>query len=105
MKLTKKKIVDYLKEKNLYNSLDDFLIDELLYNIHLAKLAKEDLEDRGVVVAINSAGTLFNSNPSVNIYMSSVKMMLNIGRKLSLEPLIRSTMKLNDTEVDDGFDA
>lgn len=102
-KLTKKKVIDYLKDKDIYNDVDEFLVDELLYNIHLANLAKDDIEERGVVVAINTNGTLMNSNPSVNIYMSATKQVLTIARKLNLDSRSRIELKLNAEVEDDGF--
>ena len=104
MRVTKKRITDNLKEKDIYNDIDDFLVDELIYNTKLAQMAKKDINDRGVVVAINAAETLFNTNPSVNVYMSAAKMILNIARKLNLDSRSRVELKLNVELDSDGFD-
>ena len=103
-KLTKPKVVRFLKEKDIYNEIDEFLIDEMLYNLELARQAKADLKKRGVVVPINTEQTLFNTNPSNNIYQASIKQALTICRKLGIDFRSRTELKINVDKEDDGFD-
>ena len=104
MKVTKKKLVTYLKDKGVYDEVDEILITELLYNVELCDELKADIAARGAVVAINTAGTLFNVNPSLNAYQSAAKQIMTICRKLGIDARSRIELKLNIDTVDDGFD-
>jgi len=102
-KLTKPKVIKFLKEKGIYNDIDEFLVDEMLYNLELARQSKADLKKRGIVVAINTEQTLFNTNPSNNIYQTSIKQALTICRKLGIDFRSRTELKINIDVEDDGF--
>lgn len=103
-KKKKQEITDYLKDKGIYEDVDLVLVDELIFNLQLIEELKEDLETRGVVVPINSSGTLFNSNPSLNGYNSALKQVLSISRVLGLSARARAELKINTEEEIDGFD-
>jgi P27 family predicted phage terminase small subunit len=102
-KLTKKKIITYLQGKGIYDDIDESLIDALLAAHDLAGQAKADIDLRGVVVDYNSAGTLKNSNPSVNIFLSASKLQLSYSVKLGLGEKARIDLKINVKEEHDGF--
>ena len=103
-KLTKSKVIKYLTDKGIYNDIDESLIDRLLDSINLADNAKEDIDERGVVVPYNSSGTLLNSNPSINIFLSASKLELAYAVKLGLGEKSRIDLKINTKEITDEFD-
>lgn len=104
MALTKTKLIKFLKSKGVYEqSIDDVLIDELFYNMDISQKSKDDISERGVIVPINKEETLFNTNPSVNIYNTAVKNILNISRKIGLSARDRHELGFDKLVEDDGF--
>ena len=103
--LTKKKIIAFLESKGVYDTIDEYIVEEFLYNLHLAALCKDDLEERGIVVPINSDETLFNLNPSNNAYQTAIKQVLTLSRKMGLDYRSRQELDMLIEEEDDGFDA
>jgi len=104
MALTKTKLVKYLKSKGIYEqAVDEVLIEELFYNMSIAQKSKDDIDLRGIIVPINKEETLFNTNPSVNIYNTAVKNILNISRKMGLSARDRHELGMDKVVEDDGF--
>lgn len=103
MKLTKAKIKKYLSDKGIYDNIDESLIDILLQAIDLCRQAKADIDERGVMVAYNAAGTLLNSNPSINIFLTASKLTLSYATKLGIGEKARIELKINVKEENDGF--
>lgn len=98
--MTKKKIIEYLKDKNIYDDTDIMLVDELIFNIRMVKDCKQEIRDKGVLIDIARADAdreYYQQNPAIAIYNKSIKNILDITRKLSLSPIDRSTLKI-DTE-------
>ena len=104
MELKKKKLIEFLKEKNLYNDVADYLIDEMLYQMKLMKLLEADLDERGVTIPINKEATLFNSNPSLGALNAASKQIHTILRKLCIDPRSLTELKLNIKVETDGLD-
>ena len=103
-KTTKKQIIAYLKKKKVYEDIDELLITELLYNLTLMEDLKADILTRGTVVAINTAQTLFNVNPSLSAYQTASKALMTLCLKLGIGVKSRIELKLNEeTKAEDGF--
>lgn len=106
--MTKDKIIDYLKEKEIYETVDDTLVDELIYNIKTIDNAKVDINKRGVIVNVRSdpeADPYFQPNPSVAIYNNALKLIMSISKRLGLSPEDRFNLGLVGKELNkDGFD-
>ena len=97
-------IINYLKEKNIYDKVDATLIDEYIYNLHLADQAKADIAERGLQVNISKdpEKPYYQKNPSTNVYFDALKHIESISTKLSLSPAERKKLKL--TTEDEGDD-
>ncbi|RCW38672.1 P27 family phage terminase small subunit [Marinilabilia salmonicolor] len=104
--MTKKQLIEYIKTKGLYEDVDLVMIDELLYNIRIAKQSKADLKKYGLMMNVskNDEKPYFQQSPAVNIYNSSIKNIMNLSRKLALSPLDRQNLKVTVEDEDDGFD-
>lgn len=104
--LSKKKLREYLVEKGIYNEVDEFLIDEFVFNLKLIDEAKRDISKRGIVMNIASAGNnpYFQKNISLSVMETATKTLLAISKKLALSPLDRAALKVdNVNEESDGF--
>jgi len=112
MSLLKTKITQYLQKKNLYEELiDDVLINQLLKNIDLMNFAEADIQEHGwrINTTRNKEKKPYHTtNPSVNVYRDSLKVVRDLYCDLSLN--IRERRRLNielkgdkPTE-NDGFD-
>lgn len=104
--MTRKQLIQYIKDKGIYEEVDLVMIDELLYNIKMVKLAKKELQEYGLMMNVskNDDKPYFQQSPAVSVYNSAVKNIMNLSRKLALSPLDRSALKINVEEDDDGFD-
>jgi hypothetical protein len=52
--ISKKKLREYLIEKGIYNEVDEFLVDEFVFNLKQIDIAKKDIDKRGAVMNIAS---------------------------------------------------
>ena len=105
--LTKKKLREYLQEKRVYERVDEWLIDDFIMYIKMAKEAREDITSRGAVMNIAKPENkpYWQQNPSVSILNNCTKNLLNISRKLGLSPYDRDNLGIGQIEeLDDGFD-
>ena len=103
----KKSILDYLQSRELYHESDELLIDELLYNIKLAKLAKQDIEENGLQMNITrdpNRDPYYVKNQSVNTYQQCLKNIQSLFRQLSLSPNERQKLKIELALRKDEFD-
>lgn len=50
--LTKKKLREFLVTKGVYEEVDEYLIDNFIIYVKMAKEAREDIEKRGSVMNI-----------------------------------------------------
>ena len=104
--VNKKKVFEYLNNKNIKIEVDEIIIDELIFNQYLIKEAKKDIKERGLNINVSKGETpYYQTNPSISTYNQSVKNILNISRKLGLSPLDRKNLKIDSSSIiDDGFD-
>ena len=96
--MTKKQIIKYLQEKNIYQDVDVMLVDELIFNLQMIKNCKKEIKDKGVLIDIARSDAdreYWQQNPAIAIYNKSVKNLLDITRKLSLSPVDRSILKID----------
>lgn len=96
--MTKKQIIEYLKNKNIYDDCDVMLVDELIFNLQMIKNCKKEIKDKGVLIDIARSDAdreYWQQNPAIAVYNKSVKNLLDITRKLSLSPLDRSALKID----------
>lgn len=96
--MTKKQIIEYLQEKNIYQDVDVMLVDELIFNLQMIKNCKKEIKDKGVLIDIARSDAdreYWQQNPAIAIYNKSVKNLLDITRKLSLSPVDRSALKID----------
>ena len=104
-----KRIKKYLKNGGIYETIDDILIEELAFNVALAKEAKIDIEERGIVVNISKdeKRQYFQPNFSVNTYNQALKSIMSLSTKLNIAPQERIKMglisKKNETSDLDEF--
>lgn len=104
--MTKKQLIEYIKDKGLYEDVDLVMIDELMYNIKVSRQAKKDLNKYGLMMNVSKDQNkpYFQQSPAVAIYNSAVKNIMNLSRKLALSPLDRKNLNLEATDEEDGFD-
>lgn len=104
--MTKKQLIEYIKNKGLFEDVDLIMIDELIYNIKVTKQAKRDLDKYGLMMNVSKDPNkpYFQQSPAVAIYNSAVKNIMNLSRKLALSPLDRKNLNLEATGEEDGFD-
>lgn len=96
--MTKKQIIEYLQEKNIYQDVDVMLVDELIFNLQMIKKCKKEIKDKGVLIDIARSDAdreYWQQNPAIAVYNKSVKNLLDITRKLSLSPVDRSALKID----------
>lgn len=103
----KETILDYLKQRDLFHETDEVLIEELLYNIKLSKLAKKDIDSQGIQVNITvdpNKNPYWVKNQAVNIYQESLNRIQSLYRQLSLSPNERQKLKIELSNKKDEFD-
>jgi len=103
----KKIITDYLKDKDLYHESDEILVDELVFNIDLAKEAKEDIKANGIEVNITrdpKKEPYYIKNKSIDIYQQALKNLQGLFRQLALSPSERQKLKIELSSKKDEFD-
>ena len=107
----KSTIEKYLQDTDNYQSTDDILIEELVFNFLISKEAKADIKKRGIILnkdrVKDEDGVQRGDdkkNKSWEIYLQSQKEMKDIFVKLSLSPQERNKLKIELTEKIDEFD-
>ena len=103
----KKSILDYLQSRDLYHESDEILVEELLYNIKLAKMSKDDIAENGLQMNITrdpNRDPYFVKNQSVNTYQQCLKNIQSLFRQLSLSPNERQKLKIELSLHKDAFD-
>ena len=103
MKITKRKVVNYLKAKGVSEDVDDMMIDLLLATLTVVKAASKDVEENGIFDTDDRGNTKIS--PAAALLNNSAKTLMSISRKLGLSPLDRTALGLSIApEEDDGFD-
>lgn len=104
--ITKIKLLEYVKNLN-YQDVDEYLIDEFIYNLKLQIQAKKEIKDKGLLlnVSTNPNKPYYQQNQAISIYNSCVKNILNISKKIGLSAFDRQMLKIKvSNNIDDGFD-
>ena len=108
----KKIIIKFLKDKNIYEDVDEILINELIFNIEIMKKAKADMRNpysNELDIQLNITRNdekqdFFQKNRLLALYDNALKNTINIMKNLALNPADRAKMKLVLKEVGDVFD-
>lgn len=106
IKKLKKQITDHLKSTDLYEKIDDMLIDKLVFNVILCDDAQADILERGMVVNVAKPenNPYYMTNPSVNVFFSATKMISALCTKMGINATERRKLKIDmsdDTTLDD----
>jgi len=104
-------LIDYLKSKSNYESIDDVLIDELVFNIRISIQSKEDMENGDGTLELMRNITrdaekedFFQRNRMLDIYNQTLKNITHLYVKLGISPQERIKLKIKLSEIDDKFD-
>jgi P27 family predicted phage terminase small subunit len=104
----KKSILEYLQSRDLYHESDDILLDELIFNIKIAKEAKDDIATNGLQTNITLDPTkqpYWVKNQSINTYQQCLKNIQSLFRQLGLSPNERQKLKIELAAKKDEFDS
>ena len=103
MSTIKNKIIEHLKSRADFDENSDMvLIDELVFNINVAKKARVEVKNHGIIVK-NRFGDLIK-NPAFDIYNNAIRNISNISTKLGISRQERMKLKQEAPEVDDTFE-
>lgn len=94
--IDKTTVIEFLRERGLYEDVDFTLVDELLFNHWRMQEAKSIMVKKGIEVPINNDGTLFGVNQICGQYDAALKQYLNISRKLGLSARDRKEIGLEN---------
>ena len=98
----KREVTDFLKEKGIYNSTDDFLIKELVESIYIANALH-----KVIIQAIRNGELITEKNtlhPAIDGKKKTVGTIINLCTKLGISPQDRAKLKLNvpdDPDMDE----
>lgn len=104
--INKEQVTQYLKDIGIYNDIDEYMVDQFIYNLQIYEQAKSELLVTGSVLNISRdpERPYYQQSPAVSIMNQATKNILNISRKLALSPLDRANLKIDSILEDDGFD-
>jgi len=96
----KNRIINYLKDKDLYDKVDTMLIEKLIYLIRLTDMCEVDMEEKGFSMNVSKEENkpYYQQNPSVSIYQQSIKQISTIASKLGLTVQDRIKTKIKEPE-------
>ena len=100
----KKRILELLGDN--FKPSDEELIEELVFNFELVKLAKEGIMSGGLMINTvrnPERDPYYQKSPYVGIYDTALKNVQNLYSKLNIAPTDRKDWA-KEVEVDDGFD-
>lgn len=102
--IKKEEIIEYLNNIGIYETVDEYLVDQFIYNLEMIEQAKETLLTTGIVINIARPenNPYFQQSPAISVLNSATKNVLSISRKLALSPLDRANLKIEIAE-EDGF--
>ena len=95
---------EYLESANQYEDIDYTLIDELLFNIDLAKKCKDDININGIKVTTISPKNGMErdiTNPSCILYSQTIKNINMLMISLGISVKERQKLKLALENVDE----
>lgn len=93
----KKSIIQLMNDKDIYENTDEFVIDELIYNLHISSEAKSNIQTYGIMVNVirdPEAPPLYQTNQAVSIYNQAIKAVVTLCTKLSINSQERSKLNL-----------
>lgn len=100
-KKIKSTIEKELKARSLYEKVDQYLIEELLYQFELLEMAKADITVRGIQINVRQQGEPFyNLNQSVSVVQTCTRTIQSLMRQLQITPQERAKIKLDDQSKD-----
>lgn len=89
------KIKNFLQEQNTYEETDEIVIKELIYNIELAQVCKDEIEEKGTtILSTTAAGKATKVNPSFTVYNAALKNITLLCTKLGITPQDRAKLKI-----------
>ena len=96
----------YLKGTGSYETIDDVLIEELIFNVELSDIAKKDIKENGLqqLMTSNKGHEYYQVNSAVAVYQGAVKQITAIGTKLGITVLNRTQLGLMIADSDDDLD-
>jgi len=103
-KLTRPLLISYLQEYKMIEDVDHTLIEELFFNIRLMSMAKDDINERGVLVDVSANNNgVMQKNQSISTYESALSNIMKISKLLGLSPKDRLELGLEKPVENDGF--
>ena len=96
----KEQIIEFLKGQNMYEGVDETIIDELIKNINIASEALDEMGSNYTIESVTAAGSSTKVNPLFTVYNAALKNIQTLSTKLGLTPQDRAKLKL--VKEDDG---
>lgn len=97
------KIRAFLQEQNTYEETDEIIIKELIYNIELAQVCKDEIEVAGTTIeSVTAAGSSTKVNPSFTVYNAALKNITLLCTKLGITPQDRAKLKIKKEDDSPG---
>lgn len=100
--VSKKGLIELLKDRGVYDEVDDVILSEFFTCLKMIRAAKKDINERGNLTACDKEGKILQQNPSIAIYNTHLKNLLNLSRKFGLTP--RDRMELNLESGGEGIE-
>lgn len=96
--ITRKKLINYLTEKGLYEEPFGLIVDKLYETDELLKVAKKSIKTEGINI-FSERGS--RKNPAVDMVGPLLREYRNLCAELKITP---KSAGLQPAEEDDGFD-
>ena len=96
----KQKIIDYLKDKGVYDETHEHLIDALLKQIKMANKTYEQMGTKYVVQSSSNAGESTKVNPLFTMHQSATAKIESISKTLLLSAQELAKLKLIKEKAD-----
>mgnify|MGYP001767484820 CR=1 FL=1 len=97
----KKAIIVFLESRDNFADIDEFLIDELVFNMNMLMKAREDLEMKGLTETGRFGSKLTAEFIAYQMLQKEVKAAWSI---LGISPKDRMKLRLEVAEKEDEFD-
>jgi P27 family predicted phage terminase small subunit len=100
----KNELIKLLKQKNLYEETDLYLVDELVFNLIMIEDIKKQLGAQGLMMNIvrkPGAPEYYQKNPIFGIYDTTLKNIKALFQSLGIAPADRAKFKLTTPETDE----
>jgi len=107
-------ITKFLKKNKMYDNVDQFLVDELVFNLKICSQVRQDLIDPYrkdaltlvVNVTVNEEKQeFFQQHRLLPVYNQALKNVISIMQKLALNPNERAKLKIELSQIDDEYGA